>query len=420
MPNRRRLRGKELADQDIEDISEEFYYLQSMIDRKSEQGDINYAIIRLVTILEQFFRFVVECSLEKDPDKTLTTIEMDPRMIDSVSEGLADIPEEYIRNYVVSLSYSFQNPREIISMMDEFGLLNKQNSIREMIVNLTDLFQLRHKVVHTVERQNVSSEWIKKYHADVEILMHKILDELKPPRVSFYYQKADALGNIGLRETRKKNFEAGAHYREEAIAYGRKALEYLQGRVESDTRDIDAYSQMLELYIVFGDRQKAHRCCEAILEIDSDEPWANYYMGLTLEKENPIQSLERFKKSIEKKPDVPEFHAKLIGILTDQQQYAECLLCIDEAIGHLPHEPAFHMAKGTTFRFLGMPEYAEIYYKNADKHATDYVKTFPEDVRGNEEILKDLQEFGRDDAIAACRRIMDEYWEKQHTHDDSA
>ena len=73
MPNRRRLRGKELADQDIEDISEEFYYLQSMVDRKSEQGDINYAIIRLVTILEQFFRFVVECSLEKDPDKTPTT-----------------------------------------------------------------------------------------------------------------------------------------------------------------------------------------------------------------------------------------------------------------------------------------------------------------------------------------------------------
>ena len=74
------------------------------------------------------------------------------------------------------------------------------------------------------------------------------------------------------------------------------------------------------------------------------------------------------------------------------------------------------MAKGTTFRFLGMPEYAEIYYKNADKHATDYVKTFPEDVRGNEEILKDL-------SLAVMMllpiRIMDEYWEKQHTRDDS-
>ena len=419
MPNRKRLPGKELADQDIEDIFEEFYQLQSMIDRKAEQGDINYIIIHLVTILEQFFRFVVECSLEKNPDKTPTTIEMDPRMIDSVSERLADVPEEYIRNYVVSLSYSFQNPREIISMMDEFGLLNKQNNIRETVMNLADLFQLRHKVVHTVERQNVNLEWIKKYYEDVESLMHKILDTLKPPRVSFYYQKADTLRDLGLRESRKKNFEAAKHHREETILYGRKAVAYLQRRVKSDTQDIDAYSQLLELYIGFGDSQNAQKCCKAILEIESDEPWANYYMGLTLENENHAQALEYFKKAIEKKPDIPVFHAKLIGMLTTLGQYMECLSYIDEAIEYLPHEPAFHMAKGTTFGFLGMSEYAEIYYRNADKHAIDYVMMFPEDVHGHEGLLKELQEFGRDDAIAECRRIMDEYWEKQQAYDGS-
>ena len=419
MSNRRRLRGKELADQDIEDIFEEFYYLQYVIDGRDEQDVIKYGIIRLVTILEQFFRFVVECGLEMNPDKTPTTIEMDPRMIDSVSERLADIPEEYIRNYVVSLSYSFQNPREVISMMDEFGMLTKQNNIRKMVMNLAGLFQTRHKIVHTVERQNIHLAWIKKYHADVEILMHKILDELKPPRVSFYYQKTDALKNIGLRENRKKNFEVGKYYREEAIAHGRKALEYLQGRVKSDTHNIDAYSQMLELYIGFSDHQNAQRCCKAILEMDLDEPWANYYMGLTLEKESSMQALECFKKAIEKKPDVPEFHARLIGMLTNQGQHAECLSYIDEAIEHLPHEPAFHMAKGTTFRFLDMPKYAEIYYKNADKHAIDYVKMFPEDVHGHEDLIKELQEFGRDDAISECRQIMDEYWRKQQVHDGS-
>ena len=94
MSNRRRLREKELVNQDIEDIFEEFYNLQYLIGRKTEQDDINYDIIRLVTILEQFFRFVVECGLEKDPDKTPTVIEMNPRMIDSMNEGLA-----YIRSY---------------------------------------------------------------------------------------------------------------------------------------------------------------------------------------------------------------------------------------------------------------------------------------------------------------------------------
>ena len=71
------------------------------------------------------------------------------------------------------------------------------------------------------------------------------------------------------------------------------------------------------------------------------------------------------------------------------------------------------MAKGTTFAFLKMPEYAEMYYKNADKHAIDYVKMFPEDVSSHKDLLNDLQEFGRDDAITECRQIMDEYWKKQ-------
>ena len=413
MSNHRRLRGKELVYQDIEDIFEEFYQLQSLLDKKSEQYDINYSITRLVTILEQFFRFVVECGLEKNPDKTPPTIEMDPRMIDSVSERLADIPEKYIRNYVVSLSYSFQSQHEIVSMMDKFGMLNKENNIREMVNDLADLFQLRHKVVHTVERQSPSLERIKKYHADVEMLMQKILDELKPDGASFYYQKMNAFSNFALREDKKKNFEAGEHYRKEVITCAHKAVKYLGERVKNNKHDVDAYSQLLKLYIDLGEHQNAQRCCKAILKIDPNEPWANDYMGLTLEKENPIIAIEHFNKAIEKEPDIPEFHAHLIGILTSQGQYVECLSYIEKAIEHLPDEPAFHMAKGTTFMFLKMPECAELYYKSADRHAIDYVMMFSGDVERNQKLLDDLQEFGRDDAITKCRQIIDEYWKKQ-------
>ena len=132
-----------------------------------------------------------------------------------------------------------------------------------------------------------------------------------------------------------------------------------------------------------------------------------------MKKENPIKAIKRFKKAIEKEPDTPKFHAQLIGMLTSQGQYMECLSCIDEAIERLPHEPSFRMAKGTMFGFLNMPKCAEMYYKNADKHAIDYARMFPEDVGGHKDILNDLQEFGRDDAIAECRQIMDEYWKKQ-------
>ena len=102
MTTKRRLRGKDLAQQDIDDIFEDFYRLKLFTTGNLEQDGLNYCITRLVTILEQFFRYVVECSLEKEPDKTPTTIEMDPRMIGSVSESLVNAPEENIQNYVVS------------------------------------------------------------------------------------------------------------------------------------------------------------------------------------------------------------------------------------------------------------------------------------------------------------------------------
>ena len=413
MSNRRRLRGKDLANQDIDDIFEEFYQLQLIIDGKSEPGRVNYSIARLVTVLEQFFRFVVECGLEKDPDKTPPTIEMDPHMIDSVSRRLADISEDHIRNYVVSLSYSFQNQHEIVSMMEKFEMLNKQNNIRKTINGLDGLFQLRHKVVHTVERQNVSLGWIKKYHTGIESLMHEILDELRPLEVSFYCQKMKALKKFELRENRKKNFETGNRYHKEAIACGHQAIEYLKERIKNDAHDIDAHSQLMDLYIDFGDRQNVDRCCEAILGIDSDHPVANYYMGSVLKTKNPMKAMEYFTRAIEGEPDVPAPYIELIAILTSQKRYVECLSCIDEAIENMPLEPVFHMKKGAAFGFLNMPEYAEMYYENADRHAIDYVKTFTEDVGGCVALLNELQDFGRDDAITECRRIMDEYWKKQ-------
>ena len=413
MSDRKRIRGKELAYQDIDDIFEEFYQIQSIIDVKSGRGDINYIIIRLVTILEQFFRFVVECSLEKDPSKTPTTIEIEPSMIDSVSKRLARIPEEYIRNYVVSLSYSFQNQHDILNTMDRFGILNKRKDIKVMINNLTDLFQLRHKMVHTVEQQNTSLEQIKNHYTDIESLMHEILDVLKPSGVSFYYLKMDVLINFALRENKKKNFEAGKHYAKEIVTYRCKAMKYLEERVSHDVRDIDAYSQLMGLCETFGDRQNIQKYSKAILEIDSEEPWANYHTGKALKTENPLKALEHFKKAVETEPNEPKFYADLIILLIKQKQYVESLSYIDEAIENLPHEPSFYMSRGLVFTSFKMPEYANVCYKNADKHAIDYVKMFPEDVHGCDDLLKQLKIYGRDYAIAECRMIIDEYWKRQ-------
>lgn len=409
MTNMKRLRGKDLVYQDIDDIFEDFYQLKFVMNENHGHNDINYSIIRLVTVLEQFFRYVVECSLEKKPDRTPSTIEMDPRMIGSVSESLADIPEEYVQNYVVSLAYSFQNRADIIGMMDKFDMLNSQNNIRTMINDLDGLFQLRHKVVHTVERHSVDLVQIKKYCTDVECLMHTVLDELKPQSVSFYYQKTIVLGKIALQEGRKKNFDAGHRYRTEAIKCYGQALDYLQERIKDNDQDIDAHTQILELHMVSQDHQNITKCATTILNIDPDEPVANYCVGVSFERTNPIGAIKHFKKSIDADPYTSESHYRLIDILMRQKKYAECLPHIDTAIMNLSYDPTFYMLKGVIFKLLKISECVEPYYQIADEMAIEFVTVNKDDVDACEDLLKKLQEFGRDDAIAKCKQIIDDH-----------
>ena len=411
MTTKRRLRGRDLVQQDIDDIFEDFYRLKFFIAGNLGQDGINYGIIRLVTILEQFCRFVVECGLEKKPDKTPPTIEMDPRMIDSVSESLADAPEEDIQNYVVSLSYSFQNRNDIISMMDMFEMLNKRNDIKKMVGGLEDMFQLRHKAVHTVERVDVDLTQIREYYDGVECLMHKVLDALEPVGVSFYYQKMYVMLKSESREKRRQNSEAGSHYHTEAIRCRDGALEYLEKRTQGNTHDIDAYSQMMLLYIEDKDCQNIERCIKAMLAIDPDEPLANYCIGLSLKKKNPAEAIAYFKKSIEAFPTMSGSYEGLIDILMDHARYAECLPYVDKAIAHLPSEPIFYMLKGRVFEMLNMPECVESCYEIADEMAIEHVKIFQDDVDECEELIEQLQEFGRHETIVKCKLLMDKHWE---------
>ena len=146
------------------------------------------------------------------------------------------------------LSYSFQNREDIVSMLDRFGMLNKRNSIKKTLEDLDDMFQLRHKAVHTVERLNADLTQIREYYVGVECLMHEVLDELKPPGVSFYSQKMDVLLKSESRAKRMQNIETASRRHTEAIKCRDHALKYLTKRTQDDTHDIDAYSQMMFLY----------------------------------------------------------------------------------------------------------------------------------------------------------------------------
>ena len=60
--NLKRLTPK-LKKQEMDDVFTEFYRLDEIIE-KNDQHTQNYVVIRLVTIIEQFFRKIVEKQIE--------------------------------------------------------------------------------------------------------------------------------------------------------------------------------------------------------------------------------------------------------------------------------------------------------------------------------------------------------------------
>ena len=203
MQAKRILKAKDLPNQTMDDVFEEFYRLKGIIQDNMKSHEKNHVIIRLVTIIEQFFRCVVEIRLEDRPEHIPYKMEIDPRIIDNISDRLFQNTSTDIKNHMLSLTYSFQNTRSIHDAMNSLGLPTwsddpKSANERE---KFEDMFQSRHGLIHTVDRQSSSYDVLVNYHAMTEKLMRVVLDGLNSPEFSFYIIKGDAFNALGYNAT---------------------------------------------------------------------------------------------------------------------------------------------------------------------------------------------------------------------------
>ena len=149
---------------------EEFYRLKDIIQESMKSHEKNHAIIRLVTIIEQFFRCVVEIRLEDKSEHVPSKMEIDPRIIDNISDRLFQNTSTDIKNHMLSLTYSFQNTHSIYNTMGRLGLptwSDDPKSAKER-ERFEELFQSRHGLIHTVDRQSLSYDVIVSYHVMTE------------------------------------------------------------------------------------------------------------------------------------------------------------------------------------------------------------------------------------------------------------
>ena len=176
MADKKQLKIKDFPDQDLKDIAREFGIIQQITKNEMRQIESNYCIIRLVTILEQFFRHVVERGLGNGWIKPPKTVEIDSYTFENMAELLEAGSRKYDKNYVMSFSYSFQNTNAINEIMRE---LEMPNELRNKVSGLEGLFRQRHEIVHTVEQIYVDPADIMAYCNDAEFLMVMVLTKLK-------------------------------------------------------------------------------------------------------------------------------------------------------------------------------------------------------------------------------------------------
>ena len=169
----------ELKKQKIDDIFKEFYRLEEILN-SNEWHAQSFINIRLVTVIEQFFRQIVMIQLDNSkmrPPSEIILKTQDLSNINSVT------PE-----FVISTSYPCQNVDQLRAILNQTNLPNVIPCLDNSGVTLDDfaeLFNMRHNIVHTVSLQTQN---LTQYHKLIEMLMICVLDSTYDESPFFLYK----------------------------------------------------------------------------------------------------------------------------------------------------------------------------------------------------------------------------------------
>ena len=165
----------------MDDVFTEFYSLDEILE-KNDQHTKNYVVIRLVTIIEQFFRKIVEKQIKDKKGAIPSEI--------TINTGYLSDMQSTSKERLISSSYSFQNVEDIVQTMKNFQILNVFSCKEENCQDkFKELFKLRHDTVHTVIPLK---EDITKYHEMTEYMMRHVLVKAYGDDRYFYVSKGNA------------------------------------------------------------------------------------------------------------------------------------------------------------------------------------------------------------------------------------
>ena len=239
-----RNRNKILPNQTLIKTFVELYQLEESIADTAKECQKNYAIVRMVTIVEQFFREIVRLKMRKMPElipdnsisleKSLiidafrqygfgwpgsecmdyeelvedfitenqkhgvkrlpdSSISMKHTIIDELIKHVGKHHTLGLKELLISSSFPFQSTHSIENNMKRFGIsvfVNEQASMGLKKEDYDELFDARHMAVHTFNKTGLD---IKTYQERIWCMFEYVLNNLSTGSVSFDFLKVAAL-----------------------------------------------------------------------------------------------------------------------------------------------------------------------------------------------------------------------------------
>lgn len=311
----RRVKGK-ISKSDIYDVFVEFYQIGMDMKKNSTEYQNKYIVIRLATILEQFFRCMMELQLKRHPEKIPHEITLDMQSMNDIIGTLSKGSRRITPELIVSYSYSFQNTKSILGNIQQYiktpifedesrrSKHGYQNSPTKQ--DYDELFETRHRLVHSVDR--IPYLDVEKYYSMTEDLLEHILKQVRS--WVFFVNQGEALEGFKNSGEAIRCFNAADDCIYDLVTSRDKAFEH-QKNQEYDSAiedfnttlcmDPDDYSSHFGKALCLlrlGNYRQAAKSFEQELSMVEDS--GGYFcMGLSLQKlDKHASAIRYFKKAL--------------------------------------------------------------------------------------------------------------------------
>ena len=406
------IKGKKLPRQDIDDVFNAFYRLEAAISDGQNEYKTDHVMTKLVTVIEQFFRCIVQFQLEDNPDRNPKEITLNPLMIEDIIEAVSKKTRNVTVGLIVSFSHSFQSTDAIKDSMKGYGITNIFSGKNGLdIKKYEELFRLRHELVHTINPPSKPDLELTDYHKMVEDLMRHVLGRYEAVDRSFGVLKGMALYEMNSDDRAKECLEtalksygltarlkpgnADAHFNKGSVLldlerYG-EALKCFEKVIKKKPSDVDALHGKWVALSNLKRYGEALELTDRMIEIYPNDPDMYSFKGLTLiDLEKSDEALEQIDKAIMMNPYDTSMHISKAEVLSGRELYDEALKCADKAIELESDEAYFYYMKGNVLLDLER-------YKEALECFDKMIQLDPDDHAAYDSKSSTLEKLGRHD-----------------------